>query len=600
MFDYVCHGTLTAPDALKARAGELPSFHDIELIAPLFWADHCLECSPPACYASCEMFEANEIGRCRRVDYMELGTIPGFDFPAAHLRFRKWAKLRCPYTSSAVHNAEGFLADNRRHEERLALTRKLDSAFLAAPMQLRWPASRLLHHQYIKKYWPLPNQRSAARELCLVFWAVKPVQDSRLILDSYDFDDVLLTRSVYAVHEGLNIWRVPTEKLSRQGEPVFALELFPSDDEALELYILFSDLVTFRAGSVFANPAKPKKQSAKKVKCVAWDLDNTVWDGILGEDGLDGVTLRPEAADVIRQLDERGILNTICSKNDEAPAKAALEKFGLWEYFLYPRINWLPKSGNLSEISRLLNINVDTFAFVDDSAFERAEVENALGCVRVFADSEVEKLLSLPEFDVPVTADSKKRRSFYMAEAKRQDAFTESESGDYRSFILSCAFEVDIARCASAEDVKRCHELLMRTNQLNASTNRIPYDEFCAIAADPEKLVLRVRCRDKYGEYGTVGCLILEKQEDALLCTDFVISCRVAKKKVESAVIRHLMERFGMGMNIVYRPSERNHVLKEEFLSIGAEYDEANARMRFTKETIRDADWAAVTDQLEG
>jgi len=600
MFDYVCHGTLTAPDALTAHAAELPSFHDIELIAPLFWADHCLECSPPACYASCEMFEANEIGRCKRVDYMELGTIPGFDFPAAHLRFRKWAKLRCPYTSSIVHTAEGFLADNRRHEKQLALTRKLDSASLSAPLSLRYPASRLLHHRYIKKYWPLPDQRSAARELCLVFWAVKPVQGSRLILDSYDFDDMLLTRNVYAVREGLNVWRVPTEKLRRQGEPVFALELFPSDDEALEVYMLFSDLVSFKAGSAFANPAQPKKQPAKKVKCVAWDLDNTLWDGILGEDGLDGVTLREGAADVIRQLDERGILNTVCSKNDEALARAALEKFGLWEYFLYPRINWKPKSGNLAEIAKRLNINIDTFAFVDDSAFERAEVESALGCVRIYADSEVEKLLSLPEFDVPVTEDSKKRRSFYMAEAQRQDAFTESDGGNYRSFILSCAFEIDIARCTSDEDIKRCHELLMRTNQLNASTNRIPYDEFRAIAEDPEKLVLRVRCRDKYGEYGTVGCLILEKRADTLLCTDFVISCRVAKKKVESAVILRLMERFGTGMDIVYRPSERNHVLKDEFLSIGADYDEANARMRFTKDTIRDADWATVTDHIEG
>ena len=600
MFDYVCHGALTAPDALKARVAELPTVHDIELIAPLFWADHCLECSPPACYASCAMFEANEIGRCRRVDDLTLGTIPGYDFPAAHLRFRKWAKLLCPCTSSAALDAESFLADNLRHEKRLNLTRRLDSAFLSAPKPYRYPVSRLVHHRYIKQFWPIPKQRSAARELCLVFWAVNPAQDSRLILDSYDFDEMLLTRNVYSVREGLNVWRVPTEKLSRAGETIYMLELFPSDDELLEVYMLFSDLVTFKADSAFAAPVNARKKPAKKVKCVAWDLDNTLWDGVIGEDGLDGVTPRPEMAELIRRLDERGILNTICSKNDEAPALAGLEKFGLRDYFLYPKINWLPKSGNLLEISRLLNINIDTFAFVDDSAFERAEVANALGCVRVFADSEAAGLLSRPEFDVPVTADSKKRRGFYMAEAKRQDAFSESQSGDYRAFIRSCAFQIDLAPCKTGEDIKRCHELLMRTNQLNASTNRIPFEEFQAIAAAPEKLVLRVSCRDRYGEYGTVGCLILEKGTDTLLCTDFVISCRVAKKKVESAVILRLMERFGTPMEIIYRPSERNHVLKDEFLSIGAEYDEANERMRFTKETIRDADWAAVTDHLGG
>jgi Predicted enzyme involved in methoxymalonyl-ACP biosynthesis len=136
----------------------------------------------------------------------------------------------------------------------------------------------------------------------------------------------------------------------------------------------------------------------------------------------------------------------------------------------------------------------------------------------------------------------------------------------------------------------------MRTNQLNASTNRIPYEQFRALTTDPGKLVLRVRCADKYGEYGTVGCLILEKRADKLLCTDFVISCRVARKKVESAVIMHLMKRYGLPMDIVYKPSERNHVLKEEFLAIGAEYLEADAVMRFTPETILDYDWASVAD----
>ena len=136
----------------------------------------------------------------------------------------------------------------------------------------------------------------------------------------------------------------------------------------------------------------------------------------------------------------------------------------------------------------------------------------------------------------------------------------------------------------------------MRTNQLNASTNRIPMDEFQAIAADPHKLVLRVKCGDRYGEYGTVGCLILDTRGETLLCTDFVISCRVAKKKVESAVIMFLMQKYGKSMDIVYRPSERNHVLREEFLSIGAEYDAQNALMRFTSGTIRDYDWAAVKE----
>ena len=595
MFDYVCFSALTGAEALNAFSDRVPKVSDIETIAPLFWADHCLECSPPACYASCGMFEANEIGRCRRVDFMEFGRVPGFDFPVTHLRFRKWAKLRCPYNASASYAGREFSDSFARHKKMLSLARSVDTLSCIGPKKYRYPLSRVLHHRYIRGFWPVNEVGYPAQELFLSFYAVRPAHGSRLLLDSYGFDDMLLTRNVYEVHEGLNVWRVPVEMLSRDSAPVFALELFPADNEALELYILSSDLVTFREDFIPA-AAAPGKQPAKKVKCVAWDLDNTLWDGILGEDGIDGVTLRPQTAEVIRQLDERGILNTVCSKNDEALAIAALEKFGLRDYFLYPKINWKPKSGNLQEVSKLLNINIDTFAFVDDSAFERAEVGLTLGCVRVYADSESESLLARPEFDVPVTADSKKRRAFYMAEAKRRDAFTESDSGDYKSFILSCGFVIDIAPCKTAQDIDRCHELLMRTNQLNASTNRIPADEFHAIAEDPERLVLRVKCVDRYGEYGTVGCLILDMRGETLLCTDFVISCRVAKKKVESAVIMHLMQKYGRPMDIVYRPSERNHVLKDEFLSIGADCDEPKALMHFTADTIRDYDWATVKE----
>lgn len=588
MFDYVCHKALNGAAVLDAISGRVPRAEDIETIAPLFWADHCLECSPPACYASCEMFEANEIGRCRRVDFMELGTVPGFDFPVARLRFRKWAKLRCPYNASASFGGREFLDSFARHEKALALSRGADTLSRLAPKKYRYPLSRVLHHRYIRDFWPVNMRTVSSRELCLAFYA--PAGGGRLILDAHDFDDLLLTRHDCTVRQGLNLWRIPAGELTRAGKPILALDLYPADNALLELYMLLSDLVSFRPDSPFF------KKPAKKVKCVAWDLDNTVWDGILGEDGLDGVKLRPAVAAVIRELDARGILNTVCSKNDEALAKKALEKFGLWDYFLYPKINWKPKSGNLSEISKLLNINIDTFAFVDDSAFERAEVGESLLCVRVYADSEAESLLSRPEFDVPVTEDSKKRRAFYMSEARRQDAFTESDNGDYHAFILSCGFVIDVAPCRAQQDIERCHELLMRSNQLNASTNRIPMDEFQAIASDPDRLVLRVKCSDRYGEYGTVGCLILDLRGEMLLCTDFVISCRVAKKKVESAVIMYLMQKYGKPMDIVYRPSERNHVLREEFLSIGAEYDEQDALMRFTPGTIRDYDWATVKE----
>ena len=330
------------------------------------------------------------------------------------------------------------------------------------------------------------------------------------------------------------------------------------------------------------------------MKCVAWDLDNTIWNGIIGEDGVTGVKIRPEVVEVIKKFDERGILNTICSKNDAEIALDGLRRFGIEEYFLYPQINWDPKSKNLQKISQLLNINIDTFAFIDDSHFERNEVKNALGCVRVFPETEIEDLLSKPEFDVLVTEDSRNRRAFYKAEEQRQVVLSECIDSDYKSFILSCEFIIDIEECKEKKDIDRCHELLMRTNQLNASTNRISYKDFIAIVDNPNMIVIRVKCHDKYGEYGTVGCIILQKSDNVLLCTDFVVSCRVAKKKVESAVIMYLMKTFKLPMNIIYKPSDRNHVLLEEFMNIGGIYDEMNEVVQFTTDNICDYDWACV------
>ena len=109
------------------------------------------------------------------------------------------------------------------------------------------------------------------------------------------------------------------------------------------------------------------------VKCVVWDLDNTLWRGVL----LEGpVTLRPEIPTVIKTLDQRGILHSIASPNDHDVALAQVERFGLSEYFLFPQINWQTKSTSLATIADALNIGIDSLALIDDQAFEREEVRH--------------------------------------------------------------------------------------------------------------------------------------------------------------------------------------------------------------------------------
>ena len=111
------------------------------------------------------------------------------------------------------------------------------------------------------------------------------------------------------------------------------------------------------------------------VKCVVWDLDNTVWEGVLLEG--DDLKLRNDVVAIIKTLDDRGILNAIASRNEFDPAMAQLEAFGIDHYFIYPQINWNPKSESVAQIAKDINIGINTLAFVDDQPFEREEVQFA-------------------------------------------------------------------------------------------------------------------------------------------------------------------------------------------------------------------------------
>ena len=155
-----------------------------------------------------------------------------------------------------------------------------------------------------------------------------------------------------------------------------------------------------------------------KIKCVVWDLDNTLWKGRLLED--DNVTALRETIEVMHLLDKRGILQSIASKNDFDMCKKKLENIGIWELFLYPQINWSDKSESIKKISDLLNISTDTFAFVDDEIYERDEVKFNLPKILCIDSSEISKIPDMqcmnPLF---VTEDSKFRRKLYISDIER-------------------------------------------------------------------------------------------------------------------------------------------------------------------------------------
>ena len=166
--------------------------------------------------------------------------------------------------------------------------------------------------------------------------------------------------------------------------------------------------------------SQAKSSSKKAIKCVVWDLDNTLWHGTLAEG--DKVELKDGIADVIKGLDQRGILHSIASKNNYEDAVQKLKEFGLFEYFLYPQINWNPKSSSVEIIREKLNIGADTFLFIDDQPFEREEV-NAVHPEVECVDSEY--YLILEEMgrirSGTVSDDASQRRIRYLEDIERKN-----------------------------------------------------------------------------------------------------------------------------------------------------------------------------------
>ncbi|MFD8339079.1 HAD-IIIC family phosphatase [Streptomyces solisilvae] len=278
--------------------------------------------------------------------------------------------------------------------------------------------------------------------------------------------------------------------------------------------------------------------SRPNVKCVVWDLDNTLWDGVLLEDPA--VRLREDLVREIRRLDSAGILHSIASKNDPETALRKLHALGVAEYFLYPQISWNPKSSALRAISAALNIGLDTFAFVDDQPFELAEVAHALPQVRCVDVAEIHDALKSPEFQPRfVTEDARIRRQMYLSSARR-DAEEQAFEGTSEEFLSTLGMEFTIAP-ARHEDLQRAEELTVRTHQLNSTGRTYSYDDLEFLRTSPDHLLLVATLRDKFGSYGTVGLCLLEKQADQWCLLLLLMSCRVMSRGVGTVMLNHVM-----------------------------------------------------------
>lgn len=319
----------------------------------------------------------------------------------------------------------------------------------------------------------------------------------------------------------------------------------------------------------FVQEAAVLHAKTEKVKCVVWDLDNTLWDGVLVEDGAAALQLKPGIVSVIESLDRRGILQSIASKNNRDQAAEVLKRLHLNHFFLYPQVSWGPKGDAIRTIARELNIGTNTLLFVDDSEFELQQVHSSCPGVRILNAKHFTSLLDMPECQGPATSEGIRRRQMYQVEQGRKEVATAFKE-DYKAFLKHCEITLTITSLDSG-NLQRVHELTQRTNQMNFSGNRYSRDLLDEILQTPYLDTCVLACEDRFGSYGIVGFAVIDSREPRM--TDLMFSCRIQSKRVEHAFVAHILHRYitltGKDFYVNYRKTPRNQPSGQVFSDMG-------------------------------
>lgn len=326
------------------------------------------------------------------------------------------------------------------------------------------------------------------------------------------------------------------------------------------------------------------------VKCVVVDLDNTLWGGVIGDDGLEGIALGAQGGgegesffrlqQFLRQLHHRGIILAVCSKNDEAVA--------LLPFLQHPDMvlkrediavfvaNWDDKASGIRRIRDTLNIGLDSMVFLDDSAFERNLVRELLPEVIVPELPEdpsavVAFLSELNLFETSsFSSEDQHRATQYRREAQRREAAAGCANAE--EFLQS----LDMWSVVSRFDrfhLPRIAQLMQRSNQFNLCTRRLTEAQCQALAQDNAFLPLYATLADRFGDHGLIAVIVLERGQEALMICDWLMSCRVLGRGVEQFLMNYVVgqaAQFGLTRVIgEYVPTAKNAMVREFFQQFG-------------------------------
>ncbi len=520
------------------------------------WGEHCTECVWPTCYSSCDLYLPREDGKCRRfVDGMVRISCPeSLNAYLLKIRFKRWGKLWSP-GNTHLRSAEKALRVEHRDY-------RIGSVLNIVPLPS--PFRNILRGKRysLKKRLTYRMRGGSVSPTSFLLECYNPANEAvrlSFTIRAVDMNVQVPFQKLLKIDRGFQRIRIPYEEIATVIDLArpFNVELIPNEDER-EVTLFFGLLDFVREAIQEHQPQSSKDEKNKKIKCVVWDLDNTLWDGILVEDGPDEIRLKTGITEIIRKLDERGILCSIASKNNLQDVVPVLRKHGLEGYFLCPQVSWEPKSKAITTIATRLNISRESLLLVDDSEFERKQVGAVLPEVRTIDAIRYREILDRDDCQVPVTDESRNRRKMYRVEEERQGA-AEAFGSDYKAFLRNCEIQMHV-RPMNEANLERVHELTQRTNQMNFSGNRYDRGVLKEILSRDYLDTFVIEVEDRYGSYGVVGFSIVDARTPVM--TDLMFSCRIQSKRIEHAFLAYLLKRYiertGKDFWANYRKTPRN------------------------------------------
>lgn len=332
----------------------------------------------------------------------------------------------------------------------------------------------------------------------------------------------------------------------------------PRYEATAQLY--FSPAGTNLLGTLWFRALRCLERPQKKV-CVV-DLDDTLWGGVLGEDGPDALQMADFGKGMayrkfqrsLLELKRNGILLAICSKNNSEEVMAVLRSHPDCllrpEDFAHIEAGWGLKSEAIEKTAQRLGLGLDSFVFIDDSPMERAQVARALPSVEVleFPSDPLHLVRMLNEYSgfdsLRQTAEDRARAESYAQEAQRSSLRESAASPE--EFYCSLGLRLDVFP-ARVKQADRLHQLLTKTNQFNLTAERLSAEEFRGLLGDSDYLIVGLRVSDRFGDSGITGLAIIDKHQPAIwIVRNFLLSCRVIGRTVEHAFVAWLLNRAAM------------------------------------------------------